>query len=444
MAVFTIISIGVVAAIGTFVEAKLGIQHAQRLVYKSYWMMIVMGVFILNLVSVIIDRWPWQKKHVSFIFAHIGIIFIIFGQWVTNHYGLDGTMRIGIGSSAQQVVIQDSEVQIYSSSDAQNYTRLYHQDVDFIRNPPSAKHPLAFKLESDEFQFVDYAPFAIPKRDIVVSDNPREGAAVRLQLTNPNIQQAQMIEWLYQRSEHTTDQLELGPLTLTLGPIKSTMSTQNQLNFEFHDGKLLVTAYDKNNSDPAERWFMNEGESHKLKWMGFELKLLRVLPKAKETYELTFKDGPTDLTVPAVKIKYQNQEQWVLLNDTLKLFSENYVYIIAYSQKRIDLSFPVQLKEFEMKTYKGISKAMEYKSIVSVPGIDNYTISMNEPLKYKGLTLYQASFQNDQMGRPVASVLSVNYDPGRFLKYFGSLIMSLGIILLFYFKRSTLWSSKKD
>ncbi len=69
---------------------------------------------------------------------------------------------------------------------------------------------------------------------------------------------------------------------------------------------------------------------------------------------------------------------------------------------------------------------------------------MNEPMKYKGLTFYQASFQNDQMGRPVASVLSVNYDPGRFLKYFGSLVMSLGIILLFYFKRSSLWSSKKD
>ena len=444
MAVFTIASIGVVAAIGTFVEAKLGIQHAQRLVYKSPWMMMVMGVFILNLTSVIVDRWPWQKKHASFILAHIGIIFLILGQWVTNHYGLDGTMRIGIGSSGQQVVIQDSEVQIYSSSDAQNYTRLYRQDVDFIRNPPSLKNPLAFKLENDEFKFVDYAPFVIPRRDIVPTENEREGSAIRFQLSNPNIKQAQMIDWLYQRSAHTTDQLELGPLTLSLGPIKSAMTEQNQLNFEFHDGKLIVTAYDKSNAEPAGRWIMAEGETHALKWMGFELKLLRVLPKAKEAWNLTFKDGPTDLTVPAVKIKYKDQEQWVLLNDTLKLFSENYVYIVAYSQKRIDLNFPVQLKQFEMKTYKGISKAMEYKSIVSVPEIDNYTISMNEPLKYKGLTFYQASFQNDPMGKPVASVLSVNYDPGRFLKYFGSLIMTLGIILLFYFKRSTLWSSKKD
>jgi hypothetical protein len=444
MAVFTIASIGVVSAIGTFVEASLGIQHAQKLVYRSPWMMIVMGIFIVNLVSVIIDRWPWQKKHASFILAHIGIIFIILGQWVTNHYGLDGSMRISIGGSAEQVVIGDAEIQIYSSSDAQNYTRLYQKDVDFIRHPPTRKKPLTYDLENDKFQFIEYAPFVIPRREILPSVDGREGKAVRFQLKNPNIKQAQMIEWLFQKSDHTTDQLELGPLALSLGPLKSANSDQNRLNFQFQGEKLVVSAYDKNVEEPAQRWILNEGDNVQLKWMGFELKLLRVLPTARESWDLTFRDGPTDLTVPAVKIKYKNQEQWVLLNDTLKLFSENYVYIVAYSQKRINLTFPVILNKFEMQTYKGISKAMEYKSIVTVPGIENHVISMNEPLKYKGLTFYQASFQNDQMGRPVASILSVNYDPGRILKYFGSLIMTLGIVLLFYFKRSSLWSSKKD
>ncbi len=444
LAVFTICLIGVVSAIGTFVEASLGVQHAQKLVYRSYWMMIVMGIFIINLTSVIIDRWPWEKKHSSFILAHIGIIFIILGQWMTNQYGLDGTMRIAIGSSGQQVVIGDTEVQIYSSFDAQNYTRLYQQNVDFITSPPTLNKPLTFQLEKEAFQFVEYAPFVIPRREIVASELPRDGMAVRFQLINPSIRQAQMIEWLYQRSAHTSDQLELGPLTISMGPLKSAVTDRNQLHFQIQDQKLIVTAYDKNNPEPAQRWKLSEGDSVPLKWMGFELKILRLLPQARETWDLTFKEGPTELTVPAVKILYKDQEQWVLLNDTLKLFSDNAVYIIAYSQKRIDLSFPVQLKNFEMETYKGISKAKEYKSIVSVPDISDHVISMNEPLKYKGLTFYQASFQNDQMGKPVASILSVNYDPGRFLKYLGSTVMSLGIILLFYFKRSSLWSSKKD
>jgi hypothetical protein len=449
MAVFTILSIGVVAAIGTFVEAKLGLQHAQRLVYRSPWMMIVMGVFILNLVAVIVDRWPWQRKHMSFIFAHVGIILIILGQSLTNHYGLDGSMRIAIGSQASQVVTNETEVQIYSSFDAQNYTRLYHQDVDFIKDPPTSKKPLSFNLENSDFQFVEYAPFVIPRREIEPAEDSKEGSAVRVQLTNPNIRQAQMIEWLYQRSPHNADELELGPLTMSLGPMKSMTagappSDRNQLNFQFENGKLKVEAFDKNNPKPIKSWTLNEGDSVPLTWMGFQLKVLRVLPAAREVYNLTHRDGPTDLTTPAVRIHYKNQDHWILLNDTVKLFSENAVYIIAFSQKRVDLKFPITLNDFEMQTYKGTNRAMEYKSIVSVPDVDHHVISMNEPLKYKGLTFYQASFQNDQMGRPVASILSVNYDPGRFMKYFGSLMMTLGIVLLFYFKRSYSWFSKKD
>ena len=62
-------------------------------------------------------------------------------------------------------------------------------------------------------------------------------------------------------------------------------------------------------------------------------------------------------------------------------------------------------------------------------------ISMNNPLKYDGFTFYQASFEQDDMGNPTASILSVNNDPGRFLKYLGSMLLVLGSIHLFYMKR---------
>jgi hypothetical protein len=59
---------------------------------------------------------------------------------------------------------------------------------------------------------------------------------------------------------------------------------------------------------------------------------------------------------------------------------------------------------------------------------------MNEPMKKAGLTFYQSSFQEDEKGQPTHSVFSVNKDPGRFLKYLGSLLIFLGIFMLFYFK----------
>ena len=84
-------------------------------------------------------------------------------------------------------------------------------------------------------------------------------------------------------------------------------------------------------------------------------------------------------------------------------------------------------------------RAASYESDVKVikEGVEGKktTISMNEPLKYNGFTFYQSSFQQDEMGRPTMSILSVNHDPGRPWKYLGSLLIVLGIIHLFYFKR---------
>lgn len=72
---------------------------------------------------------------------------------------------------------------------------------------------------------------------------------------------------------------------------------------------------------------------------------------------------------------------------------------------------------------------MNYKSYVKVNGslkVDE--IYMNEPLKYGGYTFYQSSYQI-QPNAPALSIFSVNKDPGRVLKYLGSLILCAGIII---------------
>jgi cytochrome c biogenesis protein ResB len=93
----------------------------------------------------------------------------------------------------------------------------------------------------------------------------------------------------------------------------------------------------------------------------------------------------------------------------------------------------MKLKNFSVGRYPGTMMAMSYESVVDVAG-QEHVISMNEPLKHAGFTFYQASFQEDESGKPFLSVLSVNYDPGRWIKYLGSIILVLGIILLFYEK----------
>mgnify|MGYP003348934206 FL=1 len=82
---------------------------------------------------------------------------------------------------------------------------------------------------------------------------------------------------------------------------------------------------------------------------------------------------------------------------------------------------------------EGTTRPKTYASDVEFEG-QKFTISMNEPLHHKGYTFYQASYEADLDGTPKYSVLSVNLDPGRRIKYLGSLMTVLGIVSMFYFK----------
>jgi cytochrome c biogenesis protein ResB len=56
------------------------------------------------------------------------------------------------------------------------------------------------------------------------------------------------------------------------------------------------------------------------------------------------------------------------------------------------------------------------------------TISMNNPLKYRGYSLFQSSYIPGQVE---TTVLSVRNDPGTPLVYAGFLVVLFGVIALF-------------
>jgi len=109
---------------------------------------------------------------------------------------------------------------------------------------------------------------------------------------------------------------------------------------------------------------------------------------------------------------------------------------VALGKERLELPFAIHLEKFHVGMNPGTQKAASYESTVRVKdpgkGIEKAAlISMNEPLTHGGYTFYQASYQMEP-GRPPVSVFSVNYDPGRVVKYLGSLILVLGICVMFY------------
>ena len=111
---------------------------------------------------------------------------------------------------------------------------------------------------------------------------------------------------------------------------------------------------------------------------------------------------------------------------------------LTFTNRRIILPFGLHLERFNIDHYQGTTSPSSYSSKVKLVGdqapSDIIEISMNEPLKYGGYIFYQSSYV-PEMPRPVTSILSVNYDPGRWWKYLGSLLIVLGAILLFAGKK---------
>lgn len=132
----------------------------------------------------------------------------------------------------------------------------------------------------------------------------------------------------------------------------------------------------------------------------------------------------------------------------------------------IDVGFLVGLDRFERKLDPGTSTASHYSSIVDLLDRDDpdktfqrdVLITMNAPIDFsspksgRSYRLFQESFQGpfspgDSMyevlvprelrrdGKPKAmSVLTVNHDPGRGVKYVGSLLVVAGIATMFYMR----------
>ena len=138
------------------------------------------------------------------------------------------------------------------------------------------------------------------------------------------------------------------------------------------------------------------------------------------------------LPASALKIvRYEGapaEETWLVEGEDRRFSLNGNEYSLYFGRKIIQLPFQIRLLKFQKTEYPGTTMAKQFESQVEVPGqVQQVTISMNEPLKMGGYTLYQSSYEQLPNGS-YASIFSVNRDPGRPFKYLGGIILAIGII----------------
>jgi energy-coupling factor transporter transmembrane protein EcfT len=440
LAVFIILTMAGSLAAGTIYESRYSAAVAGQMVYKSWWLQIILWIFICNLAAVALSRLPWRRHHIGFLITHLGIIILLLGSWVTQRAGIDGVLALGTGESGRQVRMDENMLYVFRAVQGKTYELVVNRALHFDLRHPLEK-PVTIKFEGSTgsekalnvLHFYPEASRDVQAQDVKVSDgNP----ALKLSLSGSR---ANFSEWMFLQPDIGTTR-DLGPARVRFIRGKPDLKTvpDKPTLMLYLDGKPNQppqVAVAKAGEKFRELGQAKVGKSMPLGWMDFAFTLEEyhssAVPKAE--YHPLEKPIPGFEPFQAIEVELGREKIWLELGAYGQISAGDSIYYVQFTRKQADLGFDVKLDKFNIAFYEGTSKPKEFMSQVEVAG-QKHQISMNHPLHHGGFTFYQASYDTDPDGTPRTSVLSVNYDPGRTTKYAGSLMIVLGIISMFYFK----------
>lgn len=264
---------------------------------------------------------------------------------------------------------------------------------------------------------------------------------------------------------------DYGQISLFEGEAKNTF--EDTRNWEIYIWKL-----DKEKRTPTTEWVIPQEQFARVHGairqtffsneLPFEITLMRFMKNAKPRFtvpgveqgiqgvllEPAKLEREEDLNLAGVYVEVSAKDQhhlgmlwggekqpWVF-----EIGSE--LYSMGLRHRRMDLPFSVKLEKFVKEFYPRTNKPRFFASEVVYSTGDweqRTVIRMNEPLRFKGFTIYQASWgtATDNPSEPVFSVLAVTRNPAEQVPLYSCIIISFGLLLHFLQKLLRFLKSSK-
>ena len=181
--------------------------------------------------------------------------------------------------------------------------------------------------------------------------------------------------------------------------------------------------------------------------LGYTFEVSDYAPRAKLTQSFTNRGD--EIHLEAVHVMAQDgpstAEAWVGLRETARLSLGAHPITVAYRPDERTLPWTIKLLDFRKIDYPGTQMASAFESDVELTDPQRgvillRTISMNNPLRYRGYSFFQSSYVP---GTPETTVLSVRNDPGTPCVYAGFLIVIAGVVLMFLTPSKTSASKRR-
>jgi len=441
LAVVVMLTLAGTCAFATFYEMTHGTPAVQRDIYMTPGFALLLGLLGVNIFSVMVSRWPWQKQHVGFLIAHVGILTLLAGSLISLHRGLDSNLPLYEGETAGRVALLEKALHV-SVPGVGSATF----PVAFEKRAPSPQHEQRFRIPGSDVTLIadSYLPQVEMKETFAeAADGP---AALHFSLQAPMATQE---AWLAV-DDPSHGHLDLGMVSFGFHAAATEAEARemvrrregaNHLSFVMtSDGKLLFGA--SGTSGAPATGSVEVGQPVKTNWPALVVTVDRVLPRA--ALHRTVAPAPLpekeERGLSAVRVRLESptartEPDWLMWTESRPVAFGGGRASVAYRAPEVALPFKVTLLKFNSDRYPGSSMAATYESWVRVDdpelGSSEHHISMNHPLHFRGYIFFQASFVE---GPPVMSIFSVARAPGLPLVYIGVVLIGAGVIWMFYVK----------
>lgn len=328
--------------------------------------------------------------------------------------------------------------------DAQGNT-VYEFDAKSIEN-----HPYAFELDGQTYgvQFKEFLPRAVVRNNILINnDMGALNPVIRFTLSSPQGQEEHLAFAKFPEfgSIHGQQASSSGFIAHFDYPISEDTPTANQLDLYLCPGnhlhyRTISAAGGWNSGD------IGSGESIDTLWNGLYLQVVQYFPNARRIQQVVDAgmDHGGSHNNPAIKFRVEKQgksvDSFVSYNAQQVVTVGNEQLIVEYGQRRYPVGFTLQLIDFRAPRYPGTNRPARFESEVKLidpkQGVERESlVYMNNPLAYNNFLVYQASYIEGRNGEPDISIFSVAKAPGTPIIYLGTIISTIGMILMFASKK---------
>lgn len=488
LAMFLFAVIIVACFIGISMESSFDMRVARAYLYDAPWFTVWIILLCVNLFCAAFTRWPWRKKHTGFIVTHAGIIILLAGGMIGRHWGLEGSMTLHAGEEpSNRMVVQEMGMQLWDFRGGGLFAFDFPADLrkprperamyvpvpgTFYRGPGAEESSRWTRVMDQMLQrepseptliFDGYSESLIERRELIPQpgvDNPGVKLAMRSammgQAFRDEIQLALRPAVASYHDLSGLAQIHLVEEIYGTSGIDSPIGSVMQLKV-LEEGR--VHYWISTQRGEIKTGEIGRGESVATGWADWEMTLVEAHPGVELIEEfLNFDEGEGTWTASMSEDDFEvgvrgylflpdgrrSEPRWFLPGETHNIRIDEVEARFAYGRRLVTLPMDVSLQSFEVTWDEGTTNPASFKSTLHFRHRETGeemvgSCSMNHPASFPSdlwrmfvgntYKFSQASWNPENLDESTVQIL---YDPGWLFKWVGSLVLTTGVLIIFY------------